>query len=146
MAPSPAFSSVTAPPFLPLALLHPVADAPLVEDVGGVGRVVTQFAAQPLHDGAHRPRASCRVPAPDPSKQLLMGHDPSGVGRKLSQHPVLDVCQLDRSAGDGRPTLSIVDAQAAEEIGFAGRVQGRHGLSAAGRPGFSPRARSARRA
>ena len=31
-----------------------VADAPLVEDVGWVGRVVAEFLAELIHEGAHR--------------------------------------------------------------------------------------------
>ena len=39
-----------------LPLRHPVADARLGEDVGGVVRLVSQLAAEVLRCGTHRPQ------------------------------------------------------------------------------------------
>ena len=43
---------------------HPIPDAPLGEDISGVVRMVSQLAAQPLHDGAHRAGAARLVMTP----------------------------------------------------------------------------------
>ena len=51
-------------PLLPLPFLHAVADAGLVEDVGGVVGVVVQLAAELLGGGAHPPRVTGAPQAP----------------------------------------------------------------------------------
>ena len=61
---------------------HPVADAALVEDEGGACRVVAEFRADLLHEGAH-------APGPHPAQQRLGRHHPPGVDREDAQDLVL---------------------------------------------------------
>ena len=65
--------------FLPLG--HPVADAGLVEDVGGAVGVVAQLAAELLGGGAHPPLVGRPPQAPYPSQQPVVGHHATGVDR-----------------------------------------------------------------
>ena len=54
--------------------LAPVADAGLVEGVGGVVGVVAQLAAELLRGGAHSPGVAGAPQAPDPLQQPVVGH------------------------------------------------------------------------
>ena len=61
---------------------HPVADAGLVEDVGGVVRAFAKLAAEVLHHGPYRPRmpgVSGVSGAPQRLQQVIMGHDAASV-------------------------------------------------------------------
>ena len=56
----------TVLPLLPFPLLHAIADAGLVEDVGGVVGVVAQLAAELLGGGAHPPGVAGAPAGPRP--------------------------------------------------------------------------------
>ena len=103
-----------------LALGHPVADARLGEDVGGVVRVVAQLAAEAAYDGAHGPHVAVAFRPPDPLQQMLVGHHAPGVRRKHGEHPVLDGDQPDRTAGHGHAAFRVVDLQVPQRVGFGG--------------------------
>ena len=77
---------------------HAVADAGLVEDVGGVVRAFAKLAAEVLHHGPHRPRMPGVSGAPQRLQQVIMGHDAAGVDRKLAEQPVLLIGQGDAPA------------------------------------------------
>ena len=66
-----------------LPLRHAVADAGLVEDVGGVVRAFAKLAAEVLYHGPYRPRMPGVSGAPQRLQQVIMGHDAAGVDRKL---------------------------------------------------------------
>lgn len=51
---------------------HPVADAELVEDIGGVFEVISEFAAQALYHGAQGTKVGVGLKPPDPSQQMLV--------------------------------------------------------------------------
>ena len=58
-----------------------IADARLVEEVGGGLGVVAQLAADALHRRAQRPQVSRLLPSPNPLQQLLVGHYPARMVR-----------------------------------------------------------------
>ena len=74
-------------PLRRLRLGHAVSDAGLGEDVGGVDRAVAQLAAQPLDDGAHRPRVAGVLRSPDPAQQVLVGQRPTSTWAALAVAP-----------------------------------------------------------
>ena len=103
---------------LPLALLHPVADGGLGEDIAGIVRGVAQLAAQPPDDVSHRRGVLALVRSPDPLQQMLVGQRPPGVDRKLDQHPVLDAGERDGASSHRHPALGIVDGQVSPHVGL----------------------------
>ena len=68
---------------LPLDLRHPVADARLVEYVGGIVSVIRQLAPSVLHRGANRPQVTGVSHAPDSLQRILAVQHPPGVDRKF---------------------------------------------------------------
>ena len=62
-----------------LRLVHAVADAALVEDVGRLGRVVAELVAEVLDDGAQAIGVAGVQPAPHLAQQGVRGHHPSCV-------------------------------------------------------------------
>ena len=60
---------------------HPVADAELGEDVGGVFGVVVQLAAQAAYGGAHGAKVSTRPALAESSAMVRYSMEVSGAGR-----------------------------------------------------------------
>ena len=52
---------------------HAVSDAALVEDPGGVGRILAELAAQRPDEDAHQVRVGVVALLPDPAQQRLVG-------------------------------------------------------------------------
>ena len=68
---------------LTLDLRHPVADARLVEYVGGIVSVIRQLAPSVLHRGVNRPQVTGVSHAPDSLQRILAVQHPPGVDRKF---------------------------------------------------------------
>ena len=64
-------------------LRHPVADARLVEYVGGIVSVIRQLAPSVLHRGANRPQETGVSHAPDSLQRILAVQHPPGVDGKF---------------------------------------------------------------
>ena len=67
---------------------HAVADAGLVEDVGGVVRAFAKLAAEVLHHGPHRPRMPGVSGAPQRLQQVIMGHDAAATAERDGRDPL----------------------------------------------------------
>ena len=101
---------------------HAVADPRLGHDVGGAGGNVAQLAAEFLHEGAHEAGVTAVLWSPDPSQQVLVRQDPSGIDRQCAEQVVLGDGELDRPAGHGHPAFLVVNGQVPQPIGFGRRV------------------------
>ena len=103
-------------------------DAPLVEDVCGVVRLVAQLrwsVFTMVRPGLSLP--TC--PGPRPVAADARGVTIRLVFADVGHQSVLDDCRLHRNSGNRHPTLGVVDNQVSQQIGY-----GRHGIDRCGRP------------
>lgn len=84
---------------------HPVADAALGADTGGVPRVVAELTAELLHEAAHRVQSTFSVYPYLPKQRVVRG-DPSRVDGEDAQRHVLGARELHRTSGRAHPSRS----------------------------------------
>ena len=93
---------------------HAVADAVLVEDVGGFVGVVSELPAESLDRRPYAVRVVGPELAPHPAEQDGGGHDVSGVQRQDAEQIELDGGERDRAAAQANAAGSVVDGQLAQ--------------------------------
>ena len=86
-----------------------VADAAPVEDPGRILGVVAELGAQGPHEVPDQVRIGAVAPVPDPAKQRVEVHHPSGVDREQAQQRVLRRGELHLRAADGDPARFVLD-------------------------------------
>ena len=91
-----------------------VSNPVLGQNVGGLGRIVTQLSAELLHQGPHRHRIAGVPPAPKPAQQHCGRQHPSGVDREQPKELVLAGRQPHRLSGHGHPALLVLDGEVSE--------------------------------
>ena len=88
-----------------------VADAVLVEDIGGIGGVVAELVAELFDDGAHAIGVVRASVPPHLSEERLRSDHASPVEREDAQQVELGGRERDLAAGHAHVSAAVVDGE-----------------------------------